>query len=304
MQQVLIKYRYECITAAVCGSLCLVVLLAPWVARRLASPSEQGVLVYQTKTGKPLLQGNSVRDAVEKQLTLFRSILAQIEGLDMETAEWTDISARLSGVPQDTASAIWKVSGSFYAADLRHADLHGLDFRGVSLQHAEFSGADLSRARLDGGQLTAASFANANLSGADLGKRPEREGQGWPAGGNAPGALFHGCNFEGEILTGRFSGASFQGANLRNATLRLWYCENLDLRGADLRDGAIEIVQAAYPEAYEDWQSGAFYATVNYDDDTQTQNLRLTGVTDSAAPFVQWALAHGAVLAEAPSSTK
>lgn len=304
MQQLLTRHKYECITAAICGSLCLAVFVAPWLARQLALPQEKAAIVYQTKTGKPLLKGSSVRDAVEMQLNVFRSVVAQVKGIDLETAEWTDISAKLSGVPRDTADAILKLSGSFYAADLRHADLRGLDFRGVALQHAEFAGANLSGARLDGGQLTGASFASANLSGATFGRRPVQTGQGWPAAGNAPGALFQDCDFEGETLSGRFSGASFKGANLRKATLRLWYCKDLDLRHADLSDGAIEIVQAANPEAYQDWDSGAFYATVKYDDNTLTQNLRLTGVTDPGAPFVQWAIAHGAVLVEPPSPTQ
>lgn len=300
MKQLFAKYKYECITAGVCGSLCLGVLVAPWVVQWRLPIAESDVVVYQTRTGKPLVQGSSVRNAVETQLNRFRAVVARLEGVDLETAEWTDISAKLAGASRDTANAIRKLSGSLYAADLSNADLHGLDFRGIALQHADFTGSDLSYARLDGGQLGGSCFARANLSGATLGTRQEHAKGAWPAGGNAPGAQFQGCDFGGETLIGRFSGASFRGANLHGATLQLWNCQDLDFSDADLTDGLIELVQTAVPGARGEWDSANFYATVKYNEGTRTRNLRLTGVTNPDAPFVLWAIAHGAVLYEAP----
>jgi uncharacterized protein YjbI with pentapeptide repeats len=245
------------------------------------------------------MRGDSVRDAVETRLRRIREAVKDLGSDEFKEANIVALAPKLATVPQEQVSRVQRLLKSFYAADLHDTELQGVDFRGINLQHADFTNTDLSGANFDGAKLGGASFANASLTAAQFGKRPEYiKDEHWPAAGNAPGARFLNCNFEGETLSGRLTGASFGSANLRGATLRLWDCEQMDFSAADLTGGLIQFWPKAVPGGLRDWDTQNFYRTVIYDDKTKVEGLRLSGVTDPALPFVQWALAHGAVLVE------
>lgn len=311
MKLLLKKYKWECITAALCGSVCLAMLAplfagdwAEWWQRRGVG-ADARVEISQALTGRILMRGSSARDAVESRLRRIRDAVAEVEGLEIEPSELSGIAPKIVSAPPEQAARIYRLLKSFYAADLHDADLHGLDFRGINLNHVDFTNANLAGVQFDGAIMGGACFANADLTGVRFGVRPEFvPDDKWPAGGDAPGARFHECNLENEILGGKLTGASFKGANLRGAKFRLWKCERLDLRGADLTGAAIEISPSAVPDASQDWDSGVFYTTVQYDGETRVEGLRLAGVSDPGAPFVQWALARGAVLVELPPAAE
>lgn len=305
MKSILDKYKWECITAAVCGVICLVLLIPrlPGGPARWWPGGESGapgpVVIYRTVTGDPLMSGNSVREAVENGLKRVREGVSAVSQHDAPAANFTALTPELADESPETVGRMYRLVKTFYGADLRDTALQGMDFRGINLQHADFTNADLSGAQFEGASLSGASFVNAELSAATFGKRPANLPQEqWPAGGNAAGARFLNCNFEGETLSGRLSGANFGSANLRGATLRVWQCEQVDLSSANLTDGAIEFWPDAVPGPSPDWDPQAFYRTVVHDEKTMVRGLRLTGVTDTTIPFVQWALEQGAVLAE------
>jgi len=301
LKKLVARYKLECITAALCGSICLAFFfpaIQDWVQRIWASDE---VIVYHRRIGRPLMVGNSARDAVETRLKELHASLSTEDGLLIDGRVAEDLEEKLSNLPEERALNIKKLYRSFYAADLQQADLKGIDFRGLSLIHVDFSGADLTGARFDGAQLEGAIFAKADLTGATFGTRPaDAQMAGWPAGGNAPGARFHGCNFEGQLLAGRLHGASFRDAKLRSATIRLRDGEGIDFSGADLEGAAIEIFPPAPSRSGEVPEGPSFYATVRYDENTKVKGLRLAGVSDPAAPFISWALERGVVLAELP----
>lgn len=305
MKLLLEKYKWECITAAVCGTLCLV-LLVPLLSGSLGRwwpfrgfGADDRVVIYRTVTGDALMRGDSTREAVENGLRRIREGIADVSEGETENATFSALTPELADESPETVGRMYRLLKSFYGADLSDAALQGMDFRGINLQHADFTNADLSGAQFDGASMGGASFANADLSAAKFGKRPEGVPQErWPAAGNAPGARFLNCNFEGETLSGRLTGASFGSANLRGATLRLWDCEQIDFSAADLTGGLIEFWPKAVPGGLRDWDAQNFYRTVIYDDKTKVDGLRLSRVTDPGVPFVQWALAHGAVLVD------
>lgn len=305
MKSLLQRYKWECITAVVCGTLCLL-MLVPLFSGQLSTfwpfggaREDARVVIYQTVTGNVLMRGDTVRDAVESRLRRIREAVKDLGSDEFKEADIVALAPKLATVPREQVSRVQRLLKSFYAADLRDTELQGVDFRGINLQHADFTNADLSGANFDGAKLGGATFANASLAAAHFGDSPKSEtDERWPAAGNAPGARFLNCNFEGETLSGRLSGASFGSANLRGATLRLWECEQMDFSAADLTGGLIEFWPESVPGGLRDWNTQNFYRTVVYDDKTKVEGLRLTGVTDPALPFVQWALAHGAMLVE------
>ncbi len=305
MKSFLEKYKWECLTAAVCGALCLIMLM-PFLSRNLGRwlpfrgfGADDRVVIYRTVTGDALMSGESVRDAVETRLRRIREEATAIVGQETEIADFSSLAPKLVDKSPETVGRMHRLFKSFYGADLNGAALQGMDFRGINLQHTDFTNADLSGARFEDASMFGASFVNADLSSAKFGKRPDHlPEERWPAAGNAPGARFLNCDFEGETVSGRLTGSSFGSANLRGATLRLWQCERMDLRSADLTGAAIEFWPKAVPGPSPDWDTQSFYRTVIYDDKTKVEGLRLSGVTDTTLPFVQWALAHGAALVE------
>ncbi|MBL7644558.1 MAG: pentapeptide repeat-containing protein [Candidatus Hydrogenedentes bacterium] len=305
MKSLLDKYKWECITAAVCGALCLV-MLAPLLSGRLGRwwpfgglGNDGRVVIYRTVTGDPLMSGKNTRDAVENGLKRVREGVSAVSKAEAPLANFTALSSEMTDESPETVGRVYRLVKTFYGADLRGVALQGVDFSGINLQHADFTNADLSGARFDGATMAGASFVGADLSAAQFGDRPDNVPQEhWPAAGNAPGARFLNCDFEGDTLSGRLSGTNFGSANLRAATFRVWQCEQMDFSAADLSGGLIEFWPEAVPGALPDWDTQRFYRTVIYDDKTRVEGLRLSGVTDPTIPFVQWALAHGAVLVD------
>ena len=302
MKSLLEKYKWECVTAAVCGALCLV-MLVPLLSGSLGrwwpfggTGNDGRVVIYRTVTGDALMSGDSTRDAVENGLQRVRDGVNAVSRQEGGLANFSALAPELADESQETVGRMYGLLKTFYGADLSGVALQGVDFRGINLQYADFTNADLSGAQFDGATMAGASFAGADLSAAQFGDRPDTVPQDqWPAAGNAPGARFLNCNFEGDTLSGRLSGTNFGSANLRGATLRLWQCEQMDFSAADLSGGLIEFwLNGESPN----WDTQRFYRTVIYDDKTRVEGLRLSGVTDPTIPFVQWALAHGAILVD------
>jgi uncharacterized protein YjbI with pentapeptide repeats len=100
--------------------------------------------------------------------------------------------------------ALQKTNG-LQCADLRNADLTGLDLTQVSLAGALATGANFSNVHLGQGDLSGAKLAGANLSGADL-------------------------------TQATLTGADFTGANLAHAQLIQAEADNTNWTGADLSD--------------------------------------------------------------------
>lgn len=112
---------------------------------------------------------------------------------------------------------------SFYDADLRDANLSGLDLSGAEFTGADLRGANLTRSDLTDATLTGADLGNARLEdtvlrGADL------------TGADFPGALLQGVSLAGQALQGSdMSGATLIKVDLEDATL-----EAADLSGATI----------------------------------------------------------------------
>ena len=109
-------------------------------------------------------------------------------------------------------------------ANLRGANLRWADLRGVNLSEADLRGADLSGANLYDANLSGADLSGANLYGANLRGADLR-------GANLRWANLYGANLsEANLYDANLSGADLSGANLYGANLR-----GADLRGANLR---------------------------------------------------------------------
>jgi hypothetical protein len=93
------------------------------------------------------------------------------------------------------------VEPNLHTADLRDADLRGIDFHKTNLTAADFSNADVRDADLSEAILYLARFRNANFSGTDF------------LGANLYEAYLHGANFSQAY----FMEANLSGANLTNA---------------------------------------------------------------------------------------
>ena len=284
------KYKSECITALVCGTLCLAFLAPQFDLGGLNGYRfwEWGLFgetyVYQNGTGRVLLEGKSVRDAVETRLERIRKVNTRFGGEKVNAIRINKIGVLLR---------LRRLTEVFQDINLEGAALAGLDFRGVSLARANLAGADLSEARLEGAHLGGARLDGANLAGAQFGPQPaDLPKFNWL---EADGDSVDFLRRNDEVLdmyTGTFSEASFKGAKLLGATLRLSTSDTLDLKGADLTDALIEIAHSERAEA------GRFFKEVLYDEATIVQGLRLAGAIDRNAAFVRWAVERGAILME------
>ncbi|HWE40067.1 MAG TPA: toll/interleukin-1 receptor domain-containing protein [Isosphaeraceae bacterium] len=113
-----------------------------------------------------------------------------------------------------------------WRADLRDANLEGLDLRGALLRRAILSGANLKGAKLVEAQLRGAKFRNADLQGADL------------SGSNLRRANFEGANLLDADLSGasllsvNLAGAVLEGTNFRDAILGNTFFVATNLAGA------------------------------------------------------------------------
>ena len=121
--------------------------------------------------------------------------------------------------------------GSKYGdcADLRGANLQGLDFRGfavtgVGFDNANLSGANLSRLYIIDSSFEGANLSQANFSGSALG------------GSSLKGANLKGANLSHTLLSDAdFTGANLTVADFSSANLADAYFFRADLTDADLR---------------------------------------------------------------------
>lgn len=131
----------------------------------------------------------------------------------------------------------------FFAADLAHLCLQGVDLSGANLEKADFSGSDLTGANLGRANLAGADFTEATLDNCKAGKARMREA--FMGDARAVGADFSGADLAEADLTGinargaNFTGARFkegvlQNAHLIEANLTDARLGDADLRGADL----------------------------------------------------------------------
>lgn len=290
MKPFVTKYKYECITAALCGALCLA-----FIARELDLGGvddirfwEWGlfreVYIYQNGTARVRLEGKSVKDAVETRLKRIRAANIVFDGDKVNSIRINRIGVLLR---------LRRLTEVFQDINLEGAALAGLDFRGVSLVRANLVGADLSEVRLEGAQLGGACLDGANLAGARFGPRqadlPKFD---WLEADSDTIEYLRRDDDLQDLYPDAFSNASFKGAKLLGATLRLSTSDALDLKGADLTDALIEIAPSDQADA------GRFFKEVLYDEFTIVRGLRLAGAIDRNATFVRWAQERGAVLLE------
>jgi uncharacterized protein YjbI with pentapeptide repeats len=124
------------------------------------------------------------------------------------------------------------LSGSLLSlANLRKAVLSGANLRDCNLPRASLEDADLSGAKLQGANLAGATLLRANFSGANL-RMANLAGANLAGRMDLSGVDLTGANLAGAKLMGaNFSGATLTGANLAGADAR-----NANFTGADLTD--------------------------------------------------------------------
>ena len=124
------------------------------------------------------------------------------------------------------------LSGSLLSlANLRKAVLSGANLRDCNLPRACLEDADLSGAKLQGANLAGATLLRANFSGANM-RMANLAGANLAGKMDLSGVDLTGANLAGAKLMGaNFSGATLTGANLAGADAR-----NANFTGADLTD--------------------------------------------------------------------
>lgn len=131
-------------------------------------------------------------------------------------------------------------------------------------------GVDLSSAFLQGVRLKKANLVRSNLERAD-----------------ARDADLEGARMEDASL----SNANFRGANFRGASLRESVLDEADLVGADLRGADLAGASLADADLREADLGGA-----NWKNLRTVKGANVQGVKEAPAGFLEWAVAHGAVM--------
>ncbi len=137
-----------------------------------------------------------------------------------------------------------RTCSEFTGADLKEANLQGIDFWGANLKGAQLAfvrleGADFRNAQLEGADLSFAELKEANLSLANL------------QGAKLSYAKLQNANLgeaelqEADLLNANLQGANFgnaqmEGANLKTANLQAAEMTSARLRGADLTQAKLE----------------------------------------------------------------
>ena len=152
-----------------------------------------------------------------------------------------DVTNRFTGAVQFTAEIDCEEGADFRVklglavrwaiktrADLRDANIAGVDLRGVDLRGANLVGANLMGADLRDANIAGANLMFANLAGANLGVA------------NLTGAYLAGVNLAGAYLArANLARANLAGANLAGAYLAGAYLANAYLAGAKWSDGIV-----------------------------------------------------------------
>jgi len=127
--------------------------------------------------------------------------------------------------------------------DLQGANLRGADLRGANLQRANFENADLKNAILEDADLKNANLRSADLKNANLRSADLR------------GADLRSADLENTYLRDAdFRDAVLEGTNLRDANLRGADLEGADLRGANLRGAILDNADLEGAIFSENWQ--------------------------------------------------
>lgn len=280
MRNELHRYRIEIITAAVCGTICLGVLL-PDVRESVQdwfTPSrEAGPATIRAERGQYQIEGATARDAVVERVKALQTATQEMNGMN------------LANIPRREADRLRRMAVRFHGADFRGVDLHGLDLCGIDFRESDFSGANLSEAKLEGAVLFRARLVGADLSGAHLGPRP-RDLANFQWRGNEPGD--HDMEFSAQPFQergGRYLEADFSGAKLTGARIVLATTEALDLRGADLTDANLIFAPPRRTPGPD-----AVAGTIEFNDATVVRGLKIGGILDRVVPFVAWAVERGA----------
>ena len=131
-------------------------------------------------------------------------------------------------------------------------------------------GVDLSSAFLQGVRLKKANLARANFDRADA-RDAEMEGSKME---------------DASLRSANFRGAKFNGASLRESVLDEADLTGAELRGADLAGASLEDADLR----------GADLQGMNWKDLKSVKGANVQGVKRAPAGFVEWAIAHGAVM--------
>ena len=164
-------------------------------------------------------------------------------------------------------------------ADLRGADLRGMDLCGADLRGIDLCGADLRGAELEDANMRYAILEYAILEGA-----------------NMRYAILEGANMRYAILCGaKLRGAELRGADLRGADLRGAFLQSANFHGADLSTASLR-------KARLNWMSHTLLSELLWREaDTASRQQgaawvgRLTGACwrtflASGHPDLEWAL--------------
>jgi hypothetical protein len=251
--------------------------------------------IYARTSHEPLFTGDTPLDAMETRVSEIRALLKSegLEPLSMSCRE-LEVTLKQSWSAGDIAPISF--FRSMDRADLSGLALQGLDLRGMSLRGCVFRGTNLTGAQLSGAVLRYSNMRGINLSNVDLREVSLR----WPI----EAGIFRGSNLEGRRVK-QCRGCDFSGANLRGTQIEISGNANTQFSGADMRGATLTVVEhrSTLPidkdgVRFRVEHPSACYRRIQFDETTQTEGLRLTGVVDTAAPFVLWALKHGAVLSE------
>ncbi len=162
-------------------------------------------------------------------LKVFPRTCSQFSGADLKEANLMGVDfwgAKLSGAQL----AFVRLDG----ADFRNAELEG-----ANLSFAELKGADLSLANLKGAKLNYAKLQRAKFDEAELQKAEFSSAN--LQGANFNNALMAGANLSAANLqAAELNEAQLKGANLSEAKLEGANLRNADLRGSDLTEASLK----------------------------------------------------------------
>lgn len=312
MRDLFKAYRVEIIVGFISTAICLFFVVPVTMEKFRAWSSEKGGeatvvreevpvgpgTIYARTTHEPLFTGETPRDAIEKRVAAIRDLF-RVQGIDPLPMSYRELEVSLKQSWAAGDAAPLAFFRSMDRADFRGLKLQNIDLRGMSLRGCIFNGADLSGAQLSGAIFRYANMSGINLSNTDLRESALR----WPI----EGGRFRGSNFENERV-GSCWGCDFSGANLRNAHIQISGNSDTVFFGADMRGATLEVLEhkvfLSHDQNSDQYRKvrieppSVCYRRIQFDETTQTEGLHFTGVVDSTAPFVLWALAHEAILSE------
>ena len=159
----------------------------------------------------------------------WRSTRLQLKNANLRRADLGGVNLEESNLKNANLSNANLRDAFLVQADLEGANLQKADLEGANLNGANLQNADLSRANLEGASLEGANLSNARLNFAQLELA------------NLGGAILENVQLANADLSGAYlGGANFLRANLKHALLKKANLEEADLSEADLRESNLK----------------------------------------------------------------